>query len=171
MTNQGSCNVEKNVVACTEMSKKRKFENAFAVDELRASRKRNGKTEYLVKWSGFDDKDNSWEPEENIHGPKLIPHLKDRMDGRRVWQYYVDKPIDDKKIGWHDFADDEGVSITQLYQAWLDDEKAPSKVPFERTVVTKSGKTNTFKYTLDFETLTQRNETHVQHNVRALRWL
>ena len=152
------------------MSKKRKLAQAFEVDELRASRKRNGKTEYFVKWAGFDEIDNSWEPEENIHGPKLIPKLEERK-AARVWQYYVSEPVDDKKVGWHEFADDEGVSITQAYQAWLDDAKAPSKVAFARTVLNKAGKASTFQYTLDFEAMTQRNDTHASHTVRRLRWI
>jgi len=41
----------------------------------RAHKQRHGKgkkLQYLVRWKGYDDSQNTWEPVENIHAPELI---------------------------------------------------------------------------------------------------
>ncbi|VEN47619.1 unnamed protein product [Callosobruchus maculatus] len=45
----------------------------YIVDKIIDSRINDkGVKEYLLKWIGYDDKDNSWEPEENLDCPSLI---------------------------------------------------------------------------------------------------
>ena len=38
----------------------------YFVDKIVRTRKRNGKLEHLIKWKGFSDADNTWEPVENV---------------------------------------------------------------------------------------------------------
>jgi len=47
-------------------------DRVFAAERLLKKRKRKGKTEFLVKWKGWSQKHNTWEPEENILDVRLI---------------------------------------------------------------------------------------------------
>ena len=47
-----------------------KENDEFYVDKILASRKRDGKTEYKLKWLGLDE--TSWEPAANIHDKGMI---------------------------------------------------------------------------------------------------
>ena len=53
-------------------------EEEYEVEGILNHRPRNGKTEYYVKWKGYDHEENSWEPEE-----LLEPHAKELLDEYR----------------------------------------------------------------------------------------
>lgn len=47
-------------------------EGQFVVEDILDHRFLNGKMQYYLKWKGFDDSENSWENEEDLHCDELL---------------------------------------------------------------------------------------------------
>jgi len=62
-------------------------EEKYSVEMVLNKRIRNNKLEYLLKWNGYDDKYNSWEPVENLHCQNLIKKFEEKLrreDGKKT---------------------------------------------------------------------------------------
>ncbi|CAF0752175.1 unnamed protein product [Adineta ricciae] len=59
------------------------WEQMYIVEKIVDHRIRNGCMEYLLKWKGYSEKENTWELEENLHCPGLLQQFKASLSNQK----------------------------------------------------------------------------------------
>lgn len=56
----------------------------YVVEKIVSRRRRNGRTEYYIKWKNWPESDSTWEPEENLSCPDILAEFLQEQETKRV---------------------------------------------------------------------------------------
>ncbi|KAL1234865.1 Chromobox protein [Trichinella pseudospiralis] len=90
--------------------------DVFMAECIMNERVRNGKKEYLVRWEGYSEKYDSWEPAEHILGEELFAEFKKAKENAKLKRkvrrsYYEDRMRHQQKMLWRSYDKNIKVAI------------------------------------------------------------
>ncbi|XP_048191369.1 chromobox protein homolog 3-like [Perognathus longimembris pacificus] len=68
----------------------------FEVEKIVDQRVLDGQVQYLLKWKGYSDADNTWEPEEHLNCPELLEDFLNSQKTVLCKSESDDSPSDDE---------------------------------------------------------------------------
>ena len=64
-------------------------EENYEVEDIVNHRHKKGKVEYLIRWKGYTEKDDTWEPEENLDCPDKITAYNKKVTTRKTLNLFM----------------------------------------------------------------------------------
>lgn len=125
----------------------KKSNNEYEVEAIINSKTVKGKTKFLIRWKGFQESDDTWEPEETLNCPDLIRTFKKKGPSKKT---STKKPTKAKKRKNYNSDSDEDNSDDSDYGSG---KKSKSEYEVEKVLnarINKQGKWEFFVMWKDY---------------------